>query len=276
LAEEFELGKQRSILRNRYSLKARKNFENAKKRSACYDARPDHCGTMKTRLPTFESLDQMAEATAAGLSQTAAASAYNLFCDKEFRRLAGFERLNQVEQDRIFNELVVAFLVLIMLLFEAPDLCVPREQRNYLADLNKRVSEAYVENLRTLGVETTHLREWKKLISMRYEEYARDKHDVRGAAMKIESAEKSLDLDGLARIQLLVPVQAVSIGCHDHICRGIAAGQDELFKHILRSLSKFYVELRVRLEGGKITPLMRARLRLKRMLQRLSRKSRTR
>jgi hypothetical protein len=227
---------------------------------------------MKTRLPTFESPDQMAEVTAAALSQGAATSAYKLFCHKEFRRIARFERLSQVEQDRIFNELVVAFLVLVMLLLEAPDLGVPRELRSYLVNLSKRVSEAYVDHLKTLSVETNHLRDWEKLISMRYEEYARDKHEVRGAAMQIESAKKSLDLDGLSRIQLLVPVQAVSIGCHHHICRGKTAGQDDLYKEILRSLSHFYVELRIRLEGGKITPLTRARLTLKRILQRLSRK----
>ena len=227
---------------------------------------------MKTRLPAFESLYQMAEATAAGLSQAAAVSAYELFCDKQFRRMASLERLSQVEQDRIFNELVVAFLVLTMLLLEAPDLRVSRELRNYLADLNKRISEAYVKHLRTLGVETNYLRDWEKLISMRYEEYARDKHEVRAAAMQIESTEKSLDLAGLSRIQLLVRVQAVSIGCHHHICRGNTDGQDDLFKQILKSLSKFYVELRLRLERGKITPLTRARVALKRMLQRLGRK----
>jgi hypothetical protein len=224
---------------------------------------------MKTRLPAFESLDQVAEATAANLSQAAAGSAYELFCDKEFRRMARFERLSQVEQDRIFNELVVAFLVLIMLLLDAPDLRVPRELRNYLAGLNKRISEAYVEHLRSLGVQSKHLRDWEKLISMRYEEYARDKHEVRAGAMRIESAEKRLDLNALSRIQLLVPVQAVSIGCHHHICRGKTDGQDDLFKQILKSLSKFYVEIRIRLEGGKITPLMRARAALKRILQRL-------
>jgi len=227
---------------------------------------------MKTRLPDFESLDQMAEATAAGLSQAAAASAYELFCDKEFRRTADLERLSQGEQDRIFNELVVAFLVLIMLLLEAPDLRVPRELRDYLAGLNKRIAEAYVKNLKTLGVETNHLRDWEKLISMRYEEYARDKHEVRAAAMQIESAEKSLDLAGLSKIQLLVPVQAVSIGCHLHICRGNTDGQDGLFTQIFKTLSKFYVEVRIRLEGGKITPLTRARVALKRMFQRLDRK----
>jgi hypothetical protein len=227
---------------------------------------------MKMRLPDFESLDQMADATAAGLSQAAATSAYELFCDKEFRRTAGLERLSQGEQDRIFNELVVAFLMLIMLLLEAPDLRVPRELRNYLAGLNKRIAEAYVKNLKTLGVEANHLRDWEKLISMRYEEYARDKHEVRAAAMQIESAEKSLDLAGLSKIQLLVPVQAVSIGCHHHICRGKTDGQDGLFTQIFKTLSKFYVEVRIRLEGGKITPLTRARVALKRMFQRLDRK----
>ena len=225
---------------------------------------------MKKRLPNFESLDQVAGVTAAGLSQAAAASAYELFCDKEFRQMAGLGWLSQGEQDRIFNELVVAFLVLIMLLLEAPDLRVPPELRNYLADLNKRIPEAYVENLKTLGVKTNHLRNWEKLISMRYEEYGRDKHEVRAAAMQIESAEKSLDLDGLSKIQLLVPVQAVSIGCYDHIRRGNTTEQDDLFKQILKSLSKFYVELRIRLEGGKITPLTRARVVLKRILQRLT------
>ena len=230
---------------------------------------------MKTNLKrknisaSFESPDQMAEATAANLTEAAAASAYELFCDQEFRRTAGFEWLSQLEQDRIFNELVVAFLVLIMLLLEAPDLRVSRELRSYLGSLNKRIAGAYVQHLNTLGVETEHLRDWEKLIVMRYEEYARDKHDVRAAAMQMESAERKLDLTGLSRIQLLLPVQAVAIGCHHHVCRGNTEGKDGLFKQILQSLSKFYLELRIRLEGGKITPLTRLRVLLKRMLRRL-------
>ncbi len=227
---------------------------------------------MTRHSPEFESLDQMADATAAGLAQTAAASAYELFCDEQFRRLADFERLSQGEHDRIFNELVVAFLVLIMLLLEAPDLRVAREFQDYLAGLNKKVPKAYVDHLKTLGVETNHLRDWEKLITMRYEEYARDKQDVRAAAMQIESSEKGLDLDDLSKIQLLLPLQAVAIGCHHHVCRSETDGRDDLFKLTLKSLSKFYVELRIRLEGGKITPLTRARVAMKRMFHRWGRK----
>jgi hypothetical protein len=219
--------------------------------------------------PRFESLDHMAKKTAAVLVRAAGGSAFQLFQDKQFRKLAGFEQLSRTEQDRIFNELVVAVIVLIMLVLEAPDLRVAREFRRYLSDLIKKIPKAYVDYLRTSGVEADHLRDWEKLIDMRYEEYARDKHDVRAAAMQIESSEKGLDLDDLSKIQMLVPVQTVAIGCHHHICRGDTKGQDELFKLTLKALSKFYVELRVRFEGGRITPLMRLRVRLKQMLRRM-------
>ncbi len=228
---------------------------------------------MTMKEPPFESLEQMADATAAALAQAAAGSAFHLFRDKQFRKLAGFDQLSQTEQDRIFNELVVASLVLIMLVLEAPDLRAAREFREYLADLNKRIPKAHVDYLRTSGVEPEHLRDWEKLIAMRYEEYARDRHDVRAAAMQIESSEKDLDLDDLSKIQLLVPVQAVAIGCHHHICRSETEGHDDLFKLVLRSLSRFYVELRVRFEGGRITPLMRARVALKRVVRRIHRRA---
>ncbi len=229
---------------------------------------------MTTDRPARKSLEQMADATAAGLAQTAAGAAFQLFREKQFRRLAGFEQLSQVEQDRIFNELVVAFVVLTMLLLEAPDLRAAGESRDYLASLNKSVPKAHLNHLRTLGVETNHLRDWEKLMAMRYEEYVRDRHEVRAAAMQLESAEKNLDLDDLSKIQLLVPIQAVAIGCHHHICRGDTEGRDDLFKLTLRSISKFYIELRVRFEGGRITPLTRARVALKRVLHRIGRRNR--
>jgi hypothetical protein len=207
----------------------------------------------------------MAGATAAGLVEAAAHHAFGLFRNNEFRRLAGFDTLDQVEQDRIFNELLVAYLVLIMLVLEAPDLRVPPEFRDHLLGLKELIPKAHIDSLRTLGVESEHLRVWEKLISMRYDEYAKDRHEVRSAAMQIESTEKPLDFDDLSKIQLLVPVQTAAIGCHHHVCRGDTNGRDELFKLTLNSLSRFYLDIRIRLEGGKITFMTRARLALKRM-----------
>lgn len=217
----------------------------------------------------FESLDQVADATAAGLAQAAAGSAFHLFRDKQFRQSAGFDQLSQTEQDRIFNELMVAGLVLIMLVSEAPDLRVAEEFRGYLSKLSQKIPQAHLDRLKTLGVETRYLRDWKKLINLRYDEYARDRHEVRAAAMQIESSEKALDLDDLSKIQMLVPVQTVAIGCHHHICRGETKGRDELFKLTLRSLSTFYVQIRGSLEGRRITPITRARVALKRMVRRI-------
>jgi hypothetical protein len=223
---------------------------------------------MTSDTPQFDSFDQMADATARSLVQVAANNALQLFRDKGFRRLAGLDILSQVEQDRTFNELVVAYVVLIILMLEAPDLQVPRDFRHYLLDLKEKIPMAHLDYLRALGVETAHLRDWEKLIALRYDEYAKDRHEVRSAAMQIESAEKALDLDDLSKIQMLVPVQAVAIGCHHHICRGETKGRDELFKLALRSLSRFYVDIRIRLEGGKITPLTRARVALKQFIHR--------
>ena len=224
---------------------------------------------MTSDTPQFESPEQVADGTAAGLVQVAAYNAFQLFQGKEFQRLVDFDILNQVEQDRIFNELVVAYLVLVMLVLEAPDLRdAPREFRDYLLDLKEEVPKAHADFLRGLGMGIKHLRDWEKLIALRYDEYAKDRHEVRSAAMQIESAEKALDLDDLSKIQMLVPVQAVAIGCHHHICRGDTKGRDELFKQTLKSLSGFYVDIRIRLEGGKVTPLMRARAALKRVVHR--------
>ena len=54
-----------------------------------------------------------------------------------------------------------------------------------------------MNHLRSLGVGAGHLKDWEKLITMRYEEFARDRHDVRAAAMEMKSAEKPLDLEDL-------------------------------------------------------------------------------
>jgi hypothetical protein len=56
---------------------------------------------------------------------------------------------------------------LIILVLEAPDLRVPPEFRDYLTRLKELIPKAYLDNLRTLGVEGEHLRVWNKLISLR-------------------------------------------------------------------------------------------------------------
>ena len=63
--------------------------------------------------------------------------------------------------------------------------------RGYLKNLNQQIPKAYVDHLKTLGVEAGYLKDWEKLIALRYEEYARDRHEVRAAAMQLESTGKT-------------------------------------------------------------------------------------
>ncbi len=110
------------------------------------------------------------------------------------------------------------------LVLEAPDRRVPDEFRDYLADIHGKFPKAHVDYLESSGVESKYLLDWETLISMRYDEYAKDWYDVRAAAMQFESAEKDLDVDDLFKIKILVPVHAVAIGCHHDICRGKPMG----------------------------------------------------
>ena len=214
---------------------------------------------MTTEGEQFESVGQIADATAAGLDQAANQRAFQLFRDKQFRRLANFDQLTQGEQDRIFNELVSAFVTLIMLLLEAPDLHSRREFGDYLDQLKTKIPVALLAMFEEMGIEAEHRLEYSKLIELRYEEYAKDKHEVRKAAMEIESSENRLNVKSLSEIQVLVPVQSVAIGCHHYVCRGETEGKDELFKVLLKELAKFYLFLRIRLEGGRMTLLTRIR-----------------
>ena len=88
---------------------------------------------------------------------------------------------------------------MILLILEAPDLRIPREFRDYLLTLKEKIPQAHLDHLRKLGLEGEHLQGWEKLMDLRYGEYAKDRHEVRAAAMEVESSGKALDLDDLSK-----------------------------------------------------------------------------
>lgn len=218
--------------------------------------------------PAFETLEELAAATADRLAAAAAQFSFTLLHDKPFRRQARCDQLPTSEQDFIFNELLVAHLTLLMLTLEAPGLRVDNDQKDFLLLLQAEIPRAHGRNLHQLGVAAAALADWDELIDLRFEEYCRDRYDVRAAAMELAAAKNGTVADDLPAIQMLLPVQTVSIGCHAHVCRGQTVGRDELFKLILRALAKFYLETRVIFEGHQITPLMRLRMAVRRTLRR--------
>lgn len=228
---------------------------------------------LKERGPTNPlSLQKMAAISAAALDRTVNQYAFVYFQDKKFRELVGFDNLEKIEQDRIFNELVLAPLTLIMITLEASDLRVPEEMKDYYLLLKEQIPKAHLEALKDLGIEKRYLADWEKLIDMRYQEYSQDKLKAREAAMEIESRENNLTPKTLEDIQLVLPVQTVAIGCHYHLCRQKVKGKDELFKHTLKWLSKFYLEIRVPMEGGKITLWGKISMNFRHLVHRITRK----
>lgn len=194
--------------------------------------------------------------------------AFRIFRDKKFRQFTNFDNLSQVEQDRLFNELVVTNLVLAMLILESPDLRQPPEMRDMFFRVKNLITKAYLNQLKQLGIEKKFLNDWQKLINMRYEEYVNDRLKARAAAMEVESQSKKEDLDDsdMDKINLLLPLQIVVIGCHHHLCRQKTKGRDEQFKYLLKQFSPFYLDTRITLEGDKLTAFDHFRAKLKHWL----------
>jgi len=205
---------------------------------------------------------KMTKLLAAMLDKAAVDWVGKIFWDKKFQQLADFDKLSQAEKDRIFNELIIAPLALFMITLEAPDLNQPKDFRNYLQTVRDEIPKAHTETLKSMGIDKKYFADWEKLIKMRYEEYSEEKLDARKAMMEFESQGKALQTSDLDGVNLVLPVFTVSVGCHGHICRGNTKGKDELFKYLNKQLSRFYVEFRVLVEGGKINSVTRVKMKL--------------
>ena len=215
---------------------------------------------------------KMVTVLAASFDQVASSFAFRIYQDNTYRKLLGFENLEKVEQDRVFNELVVATLTLIMLTLDAKDLRTVEEMGEFFLWFGKKFPKAHRETLRGYGIEKQYLDLWDKLIAMRYTQYSEDKLEARYAAMQVEAKDKedgALDRDDMTNIMLTVPIQTVAIGAHHHICRGKTKGKDELFLCLLHHLQRFYLEIRIPLEGGHITPFMRLRMNVRHAWRRI-------
>jgi len=209
--------------------------------------------------------EKMVEYTAHALVEIACHHAFKLFRNRKFRRLVDFDHLEQIEQDRIFNELVVTAILLIMFTFEAPDLRVPPEFKEFLFKLRDEVPKAHRQQLKEIGIEKKYLKIWRKLIELRYEEYQKDKQGMREAAMELEAQQAPLTTKSLEDIHVLLPAQTLAVGALFHIRRGKGEPEDPLFQILLKWVGKLYLLIRVTAEGGKITWWRKAMVRLRRL-----------
>jgi len=198
------------------------------------------------------SLPKMAQITAGSLDRAASQNAFQIYRHPIFRRLVSFESLEKIEQDRIFNELVVTNIVLLMLSLEANDLRIKEELKEFILLVKDSLPKAHCDELANLGIEKQYLDIWEKLIKLRYEEYSNNKNEIREASMQLKARDKELTTDDIVDIQSILPLQTVAFGCFDHICRGKTKGKEDLLNFLIRHQGRFYIQMRILLEGVKL------------------------
>lgn len=188
----------------------------------------------------FEEIEKVLDDTARGVAMLIAQRSYDLWKGEAFRKLTSFESISQTEQDRMFNELEVTGLGLLQLHLQERAASSGNEaQSKFYEELWERVPVQFVENLRELGVSQKHVSLWRKLIEMRFQEYAEDlKLSYLGAARLKEFHGKEAWFKPIwARIETL------AIDSLHHIRRGMTDPHDPLWKVLRKWLTELEKDL---------------------------------
>ena len=102
--------------------------------------------------------EKMAFLLASAFDRAASQHAFKIYNDKKFRIFINFSTLSKIEQDRIFNELVVSAIALIMLTLETPDLKGESELKEYLQFVRDQMPKAHTTELKNFGIEKKFLK----------------------------------------------------------------------------------------------------------------------
>jgi len=181
-------------------------------------------------------------------------SAFSVFSDEQFRRMINFEKRKQIEQDRIFNELVVTGLILLLMMINdfLPD--IDPERKQFWHDIKEGIPDLFVNWLKEVGVGDKFAGIWKKLIYLRWDEYKKEQSATR--RMFLGSALG--DIQNEAFKDAAVRVETTTVGSLLYITRGNAkprriSGElygaklnDPLRKHLCTWLSTLNHKLETR------------------------------
>ena len=173
------------------------------------------------------------------IAMVGAIAAFNFFRDEKFRELAGFARLSEEEQNRIFNELTVTNLVMALLLLEQ----IAREddgedKKNYLRALRDGLPDNFIAYLGEQGIPGELAEIWKKLIDLRRDEYAENMTVYRQELFS--HGDKTMA--AVAADNKLLIFQTVVFGLYDHVVHGQVKKDDPLYLYFQPYLLGYYKE----------------------------------
>lgn len=162
------------------------------------------------------------------LVEDAVSSAFKFFQDKAFRKEINFEKIEQVEQDRIFNELEITFVGFLYLLIENALDYLPVERKDYWHSVKSSVFPRFVNWFKELEIEDAHIKTWEKLIDLRLDEYKRGLQETRDIWKKAIKEDNSGANKRL--VNETVILGSVAISGMVHIRRGKSSSDDPLKK----------------------------------------------
>ncbi|MBI4120011.1 MAG: hypothetical protein HY454_00955 [Parcubacteria group bacterium] len=167
--------------------------------------------------------------------------AFELFKDKKFRTFINFYNQSEEEQNRIFNELVVTNVILLMLLLEQIKRELTAEDhRDYVKALRQAAPSYFKDFIRRINIPEKYAGIWDKLVDLRYKEYDQETLEVRQAFFK-EGGE----LAELAMHKNVMIFQAIAVGLYSHLMRGKIHPTDPLYRYLqpyLVSVHKGYLK----------------------------------
>lgn len=154
-------------------------------------------------------------------------SAFKVFRDSKFRKIVDFDKISQVEQDRIFNELEVAAISLCLFCLEQRESFMQFKDFHFWKEVLAKVPHVFEQRLLGFGVDQKNAQLFRDLIKIRHEEY-----------FKISEGNRNWidnDLGGIKSEyakEIMARVQAVTVGTADHIRRGKLEAGDALIRHL--------------------------------------------
>ena len=173
--------------------------------------------------------------TAEKLAESVASLAFEVWSRKDFRLFVNFHNISQTEQDRIFNELEVSILGLLILKFDDGILRKDKEFGLMLEYFENKLIGGFLNLFRNLKLEEKYIKQWKTLIDMRLAEYRKDYKIATKESKKVKEFDKNEESLKISWAR----IETITIDCLTHIRRGNVEEKDPLWKF----LRKWFINL---------------------------------
>lgn len=191
-------------------------------------------GKIKTIWLDRDNPEKLADRTSQDLIQFVIRSSFKVFNDSEFRSFFNYAKIPKSEKDRLFNELGITSICLLLISIE--DISYINDEEKYFWQaVSERIPIYFEKWLIDIGIGKKHVKIWIKLIDKRHKEYQRcqskyrmikNAHDIDFAN---DNNEKLKDF--------YVRYQAVSIGSLFHFRKKGTDTNDPLLKYLKTWLS---------------------------------------